>query len=142
LQEIRQFLSFFDLVRFCRYLAVIDEQKEAANQKKNSNNLRLQFQHRFSNQTSFQKSNITNLSNYKLSDTEQFVLPHGLSFCISPISIKCEEVLADFEVLYAQLDYHKPRSKEQLAALKAKLSDLAHAYCGSHVDWGDFLMTK
>jgi len=141
-QEIKQFLSFFDLVRFCRYLAVTDEQKENFNQKKNSNNLRLLFQHRFGNKTSFQKNNITNLSDYKLSDTEEFVLSHSLSFCLPPTSIKREEVFADFEVLYAQLDHHKPRSKEQLAALKARLSDLTHAYCGSHIDWGDFLMTK
>jgi len=141
-KEIKQFLSFFDLVRSCRYLAVIDEQKEDDNFKKNSNNLRLLFQHRFGNQTSFQKNNITNLSDCKLSDTEQFVLSHGLSVCLPPKSIKREEVFADFEVLYAQLDHHKPRSKEQLAALKARLSDLAHAYCGSHIDWGDFLMTK
>jgi len=61
-QEIKQFLSFFDLVRFSRYLAVIviDEQKEDVNQKKNSNNLRLSFQHCFGNKTSFQKNNITN----------------------------------------------------------------------------------
>jgi len=116
--------------------------KEDVNQKKNSNNLRLLFQHCFGNQTSFQKNNITNLSDYKLSDTKQFVLSHGLSFCLPPTTIKHEEVFADFEVLYAQLDHHKPRSKEQLAALKARLSNLAHAYCGSHIDWGDFLMTK
>ena len=50
-QETRQFLSFFGLVRFCRYLSVIDKQREAVNQKKNSNNLRLLYQHRFGNQT-------------------------------------------------------------------------------------------
>jgi len=141
-QEVKQYFSFFGLVRFFRCLAVIDEQKETANQKKNSNNLRLLFQHRFGNQTNFQKNNITNLSDYKLSDTEQFVLSHGLSFCQPPISIKREEALADFEVLYAQLVHHKPRSYEQLATLKARLSDLARSHCGSHIDWGDFLMTK
>ena len=141
-QEARQFLSFFDLVQFCRYLSVIDEQKEAVNQKKNSNNLRLLFQHRFGNQTSFKQNNIVNLSDYKLSDTERFVLSHGLSFCLPPTSVKREEILADFEVLYAQLVHHKPRSEEQLAALKARLSDLAHAYCGSSINLGDFLMTK
>ena len=36
----------------------------------------------------------------------------------------------------------KTRSEEQLAALKARLSDLAHAYCGSPIDLSDFLMTK
>ena len=57
-------------------------------------------------------------------------------------SVKREEILADFEVVYAQLVHHKPRSEEQLAALKARLNDLAHAYCGSPIDLGDFLMTK
>ena len=57
-------------------------------------------------------------------------------------SVKREEVLAELEVLYAQLLHHKPRSDEHLSALKARLSDVAHAYCGSPIDWGDFLMTK
>ena len=140
-QEARQFLSFFGLVRFCRYLSIIDKQKEAAKQKKNSTNRHFLFQHRFGNRTSFKQNNIVNLSDYKLSDTEQFVLSHG-SFCLPPTSVKHEEVLADFEVLYAQLVHHKPRSEEQLAALKVRLSDLAYAYCGSPIDLGDFLMTK
>jgi len=119
--------NFYGAISLCRYLAIIDEQKEDVNQKKNSNNLRLLFQQRFGNQTNFQKNSITSLSDYKLSDTEQFVLSHGLSFCLPPTTIKREEVFADFEALYAQLDHHKPRSKEQLAALKARLSDLAYA---------------
>ena len=129
-------------MQFCRYLSVIDEQKKAVNQKKNSNNLRLLFQHRFGNQTSFKQNNIVNLSDYKLSDTEQFVLSHGLSFCLPPTSVKREEVLADFEVLYAQLVHRKRRFEEQLAALKARLSDLTHACCGSPIDLSDILMTK
>ena len=116
--------------------------KKKPSTKKNSNNLHLLFQHRFGNQTSFKQNNIINLSDYKLSDTEWFVLSHRLSFCLLPSSVKCEEILADFEVLYTQLVHHKPQSEEQLAALKARLSDLAHAYCGSPIDLGDFLMKK
>ena len=69
-------------------------------------------------------------------------MSHGLYFCLPPTSGKRKEILADFEVLYAQLIHDKPRFEEQLAALKARLSDLAHAYCGSPIDLGDFLMTK
>ena len=105
-------MSFFDLVRFFRYLSTKGEQKEVVNQKKNNNNLRLLFQHRFGNQMSFQKNNIVNLSDYKLLDTEQFVLSHGLSFCLPSISIKRKEVFAEFEVLYAQLLHHKPQYQE------------------------------
>ena len=45
-------------------------------------------------------------------------------------------------MLYAQLLHHIPRSDEHLSALKAGLSDVTHDYCGSPIDWGDFLMTK
>ena len=89
-----------------------------------------------------QRRQPTSLSDYKLSDTEQFVLSHGLLFCLLPTSVKHEKVPADFEVLYVQLVHHKPQYEEQLAALKARLSDLAHTYCGSPIDLGDFLMTK
>ena len=67
---------------------------------------------------------------------------HGLLFGLPPTSVKHEEVLADFEVLYAQLVHHKPWFEEQLAALKVRLSDLAHAYCKSPNNLDDFLMTK
>ena len=90
----------------------------------------------------FQAEQHRKLIDYKLSDIEQFVLSHGLSFCLLLSSIKYEEVLADFEVLYAQPVHHKPLSIEQLAALKARCRDLAHAYCRSPIDFGDFLMTK
>ena len=84
------------------------------------------------------------MSDYKLSDYQTL---NGLycptyCFCLPPTSVKREEILADFEVIYAQLVHHKPRSEEQLAALNARLSDLAHAYCESPIDLGDFLMTK
>ena len=42
----------------------------------------------------------------------------------------------------ATISHHKPRSEEKLTALKARLSDLAHTYCGSPIDLDDFLMTK
>ena len=53
-----------------------------------------------------------------------------------------EEVFAEFEILYAQLARQKPISSNELSSLKAKLSDLAHAYCGTPVDLGDFNMHK
>ena len=68
--------------------------------------------------------------------------PHGLSICLPPTSVKRDEVLAEFEVLYALLLHHKHRSDEHLSALKTRLSDVPHAYCDSPIDWGDFLMTK
>ena len=55
---------------------------------------------------------------------------------------KREGIFAEFEVLIAQLQHHRPQSPEKHSALKAKLSDLAHAHCGTPVDAGDFLMHR
>ena len=136
-QEVRQFLSFFDLLQFCHYLAIIDECKEAANQKKNERNLNLFFRHQLGNKAHPNKKNIVNLSDYKLSNTEEFVLSHKLNFCLPLSSVNREEVLAEFELLYAQLVHHKSQSVEQTATLRARLDDLAHAYYRSPIEIGD-----
>ena len=60
--------------------------------------------------------------------------------CLQSKSVNNEGVLAEFEILYAQLARHKPISSDKLNVLKAKLSDLAHAYCGTPVDLLDFSM--
>ena len=140
-QEVRQFLSFFDFIRFCRYIATIDERKERELSIKNERKLKFFFQ-RFGNMAKPNKDTIINLSNYKLSPTEEFVLSHRLNFCLPPHSVQREEIFAEFEVLIGQLLHHVPHSSEQFSALKARLSDLAHAYYGNPIDMGDFLILK
>ena len=49
-------------------------------------------------------------------------------------------MFAKFEVLIAQLHHHTLQSSDKRAALPAKLSDLAPAYCGSPIDISDYLM--
>ena len=88
------------------------------------------------------KDTIINLSNCKLSPTEKFVFSRELNFCLPPHSVQREEIFVEFEVLVGQLLYHVPHSSEQFSALKARLSDLAHAYCGNPIDIGDFLISK
>ena len=88
------------------------------------------------------KDTVINLSNYRFSPTEEFVLSHGLNFCLPPHSVQREEIFAEFEVLIGQLLHHVPHSSEQFSALKARLSDLAHAYCGDPIDINDFLILK
>ena len=67
---------------------------------------------------------------------------NGHDFCLPSKSVNREEALAEFEILRTQLARHKPISSDELNALNAKLSDLAHAYCGTPVDLGDFRMHK
>ena len=69
-------------------------------------------------------------------------MSNGLDFRLPPKSINREEVSAAFEILYAHLARQKPMSSYELSALKAKLSDLAHIYCGTAVELGDFNTNK
>ena len=77
-----------------------------------------------------------------LSDTEKFVLSHGLDFCLPPTNVKREKIFAEFVVLMGQLFHHSSKSKECLSALKAKLNYLAHAFCGTQIDLSDFTMHR
>ena len=49
---------------------------------------------------------------------------------------------AEFEILYAQLGRQQPISPNELNSLKARISTLAHAYCGTPFDLGDVNMHK
>ena len=77
---------------------------------------------------------------YDFSDTEKFILAHGLEFCLPPSKINWEQVFAEFEVFIGQLLHHTPKSKESVSALMANLNNLAHSYCDSPIDWTDFSM--
>ena len=112
------------------------------NLSKNKRNLCVLRLQRFGNTANPDKKNITNLSDYILSPTKEFVLLHGLNFCLPPTNPKRKGIFAEFEVLIAQLQHHRPQSHETHSALKSKLSDLAHAYCGTPVDAGNFLMHR
>ena len=57
-------------------------------------------------------------------------------------SISKEQTFAEFESLWAQLQYHVAANKEQRDSLKACLADLAYIYCESKPDNLDIAMQK
>ena len=69
-------------------------------------------------------------------------MSNGLDFCFPPKTLNREEVFAEFQILYAEPARQKPISSKEPSSLKAKLSDLAHSYCGTPVNLGDFNMHK
>ena len=76
-----------------------------------------------------------------LSDTEEFVLGHGLNFCLPPKTVCKEQLFAEFESLWAQLQYHKASSIDMRNALKARITDLVHSYSDSQIEKKhDFMM--
>ena len=95
---------------------------------------------RFGTALSDGKKHIQNLSDYVLSDTEEFVLGHGLNFCLPPKTVCKEQLFAEFESLWAQLQHHKACSVDTRNALKARLTDLAHSYSESQIEKHDFMM--
>ena len=99
---------------------------------------------RFGESSTPSHRHITNLSDYKLNDTEKFVLSHGLNFCLPPKSsdIRREDIFSEFEIFAAQLAHHTPISTEGVSNLKARLIDLAHSYCELPINISDFKMRK
>jgi len=127
--SVSKFLSTFNYIRFSRYLADIEQRQRDLINTKHFRNINWLLKQRLGSVSANYSNNICNLSSYKLSDTEKFVLAHGLEFCLPPSSIKREQVFAEFEVLLGQLFHHTSKSKNNVSTLKAELSDLAHSFC-------------
>ena len=98
-----EFLFMFDTIRLCRYLAELDERTERKTKSKHDRLIMILRRKRFGTALSDGKKHIQNLSDYVLSDTEEFVLGHGLNFCQPPKTVCKEQLFAEFESLWAQL---------------------------------------
>jgi hypothetical protein len=135
-------LSELDKLRFLRHLADLDrnvKNKKLIKQHKTISYLKSK---RFGKFESSSFSGVKNLSSYKPSETESYVLNHGLKFCIPPRKVTRELIFSEFEILSGQLKHHKPYSKLHIDRLNAKLCDMSHAYCSTPVDLGDFRMQR
>ena len=71
--KVRYFLSYFDWIRFCRYLANIAQIKQKQIRTKHFNTINWLRCQRFGSSNPSGKT-ICNLSSYNLSETEKFVL--------------------------------------------------------------------
>ena len=136
----REFLSMFDTIRLCRYLAELDERTEQKTKSKHDRLIMILRRKRFGTALSDRKKHIQNLSEYVLSDAEKFVLGHGLNFCLPPKTVCKEQLFAEFKSLWVQLQHHKACSIDTRNALKARLTDLAHSYSESQIEKHDFMM--
>ena len=138
----REVFIFFNTIRFCRYLVLLDGRTESKPKSKNERLLVSLRRDRFGNTLSDATRQILNLSDYHFSDTESFVLSLGLNFGLLPRYLCKEEIFAEYGSLWAQLLHHSASSVEQRPALKARLAELAHLYCDSTIDSRAFTMHK
>ena len=128
-------------IRFCRYLALLDQRTESKSNIKNKRLLVSFRRDRFGNTLRDTTRHVLNLSNYVLSGTKSYVLSQGPNFGLPP-KYFCKEIFAELETLWAQRLHHSASSVEQRTALKAQLADLAHFYCDNTIDSHDFTMHK
>ena len=143
--HIGKFLTFFGTAIFCRYLALFVEKTESKSKIKNKRLIFSLRRDRFGNALCDTSRHVLNVSDYDLSETESFVLSHCLNKSepgLPPRYLCKEEIFAEFESLWAQLLHHGASSVEQCTTLKPRLADLAHLYCDSTIDSGDFTMHK
>ena len=140
LNSVREWLTYGDFMRFLRYYTVRVNKIKDEKVDKYDKLVALLHRSRFGDSIGPSSKNIFNLSSYKLSPDEEFVLSHGLNFSIPHRKICREEILAEFEVLMGQLNHHKAKSVVDLRCLKRKLADTAYAYSGSPIDKTDFAM--
>ena len=124
----REFLTFFNTIRFCQHLAFLDKRTELKSKIKYERMLVSLRRHRFGNALNDSAWHILNLSDYDLSDTTTFVLSHGLNLGLPPRYFCKDEIFTEFESLWAQLLHHSATFVEQRTALKARLADLAHLH--------------
>ena len=110
--QAKNFLTYFDFIRFCKLLSQIDQRKQKEIASKHFFSIRWMRQQQFGNSISASEfSNIHNLANYSLFEVEKLFLTHKLDFCLPLIYIKQEEALAEFEALIGQLQNYSPSSK-------------------------------
>ena len=88
------------------------------------------------------KKHILNFPGYELSELERFVLWHSLNFGLSPKSVSKQQIFAEFEFFWAQLQHHSAASNGQRGTLKARLTNLPHIFCDSKIDTNDFVTQK
>ncbi|MEC8569013.1 MAG: reverse transcriptase domain-containing protein, partial [Pseudomonadota bacterium] len=141
LENISVWLSELDKLRFLRHLVNLDRSTRAKKLAAHENKISFLRKKRFGSYDP-SSSNVLNYSNYEFTSTELFALKYGFRFSIPPKNISRELVFSEFETLSGQLFHHTPSSTEDIEQLNAKLYDLAHGFCGTPVDLGDFRMRK
>ena len=132
-------LSFFDWLRFCKFIngtssvqrnRLVEKKKRTFEWLNTTQNGELHLQH----------ENIVNLADIVLTDAEKDVLCRGLKFGIPP-SIHKESIYAEFELAWQQIAKTKLPKDNELEC-KATLSSLAHRFANSRMDRTGFRLNR
>ena len=141
-ESIRRWCTDLDYVRLMRFSAQVEARNHRRTTDKHAKSIQFLKRKRFGISVASSLNNITNLSSYRLSPTEEFVLKHGLKFCVPPTKVHREELLSEFELMVKQLDRHTACSRTEKQRLHTKLMDSAYSYSGTPIDDGEFRMHR
>lgn len=133
----KKLLSFFDNIRFGRFLSESGLSLSRRINVKNSKYVSSLVSDRFG-KLHINTNYIFSLSDHFLSESESLVLSRGLDFCVPPLRIDREIILSQCEILFFQLVRNVPVSEENFDITKSRLFKFAHSYCKSSIDSNDF----
>lgn len=132
-------LSFLDRLRFRKFISNVISKEVEQLRKKNDRALERMVgkQHGTNN---LKTSVLVNLAKVDLSDLEKEVLCRGLGFGI-PSKTSKEEVHAEFELCWQQLDNLEPVSADKKAQCKTAMADYSQQYANAKIDKTGFPLT-
>lgn len=126
-------MSFFDWIRFCRFLGWVHQHEYVKLSTKFDASLKNLVHRKYGVTAEPNLDNIINLSSHQLTELESFVLAHGLDHCIPPFMPDKEKIFSEFEAFYAQLARLSPTSMDAVRDLKVQLNNSAHLFSSSSV---------
>ena len=117
------------MLRLCLYISGINQKLKAKEDIECTKKISFLTKQRYGvNSSAESNGGLINLSSHRLSESERFVLSHGLNFCIPVKNCNKLNTKAEVEMFYNGLvSSHVPTSNEDLHALKARLADFTHS---------------
>ena len=133
-------LSFLDKIRFCKLLIITQERLITKTKEKYASTLQylLESQHGVG---VLRHSTIVNLTGFELSDMQKDVLCRGLNYGIPP-RISKEEIEAEFELCWQQLEELPAYGIEERKECQAAMAHLAQRYGNERIDMTGFPLSK
>ena len=139
LVNIKKELSFFDWLRFCKFInKTTAHQVEQRRQKKEKTFERLNVAQNGDQRIAHE--HIVNLAGIELTEVEKDVLCRGLKFGIPPRFQK-EDVLAEFELAWHRIP-KETLTDEKQQECKSRLSGLAQRFVNTRIDRTGFHLTR
>ena len=130
--RVKNELSFFDWLRFCKFINKSSARQRDQLQQKKKNT----FERPNIEQNRDQQLYIVNLADIELTEAEKDVLCRGLKFGIPP-PIRREEILAEFELAWQQIP-KELLTKERVQECRANLLGIAQRFTASKIDYTGF----